>query len=142
MAALLYNREGRRVVVAPELYDWYINVQGYTPMGYIERGQGQDQQKVAVLREVGGLGDVICVQSVVAALQEQGLEVTLYTPKKFWPVCIANLWVTNPADGDGIMVTITNDAATSQTVYGYATSNTKYCYVHVRESEPLYGVSS
>lgn len=90
MGAMLFNREGRRVIVDPALYSWYLEFHDYKEIPYIINGRGEDFSKVAVTREIGGLGDVICVQSVVAALQAQGFEVTLYTPEKFWPVCIAD----------------------------------------------------
>ena len=89
MGAMLFNREGRRVIVHPALYQWYLDVQGYQKITYVMRGRTRGTNRVAVVREVGGLGDVICVQSAVAGLMDLGLDVTLYTPRKFWPVCIA-----------------------------------------------------
>jgi hypothetical protein len=89
MGAMLFNREGRRVVVDPARYDWYVDVQGYQEISYVMEGATRGTGRVAVNREVGGLGDVICVQAVVAGLAEQGLDVTLFTPRRFWPVCVA-----------------------------------------------------
>jgi len=89
MGAILFNREGRRVIVDPGRYQWYVDVHGYQPLSYVMPGRTRGTGRVAVVREVGGLGDVICVQSVVAGLAEQGFDVTLFTPRRFWPVCVA-----------------------------------------------------
>lgn len=89
MGAMLLNREGRRVIVDPARLQWYVESQGYQRISYVVKGRTTDTGRVAVVREVGGLGDVICVQSVVAGLQARKQRVTLYTPRRFWPVCIA-----------------------------------------------------
>jgi hypothetical protein len=88
--SMLRNTAGRRVIVRGDLMKWYVDVHGYTMIDYIGKGEGTKPGWVAVVRELGGLGDVICVQSVVAGLQERGLKVAFYTPKVFWPVCIAD----------------------------------------------------
>jgi hypothetical protein len=98
---VLRNRQGRIVTVLAERMQEYIDDFGYTRVPYRERGRADAPEGwVAVLRERGGLGDVICVQAVVAGLQDQGLKVDLYTPEIYWPICIADgTGVRTPYDG-------------------------------------------
>lgn len=96
MPALL-NELGRIVVVHPDRYHWYIETHGYKPMPYHEKGLSPESGVAAVVRQEGGLGDVICVQAAVAGLQAEGWRVRLHAPKLYEPVSVADEFVDTTA---------------------------------------------